>query len=78
MLPAVGYGAGQVAALVATINRAEVDLVVSGTPADIAALPGLDKPVVRARYEYADAGEPTLGGIVDQWLEDNGIGRATP
>ena len=76
VLPAVGYGAGQVTALVETINRAEVDLVVSGTPADIAALPGLDKPVVRARYEYADAGEPTLGGIVDRWLEDSGLGGA--
>ncbi len=78
VLPAVGYGAEQVAALVETINRADADLVVSGTPADIAALPGLDKPVVRARYDYADAGEPTLGGIVDQWLEDSGIGRAKP
>jgi predicted GTPase len=78
VLPAVGYGAEQVAALVETINRAEVDLVVSGTPADIAALPGLDKPVVRARYEYADAGEPTLGGLVDRWLEDSGTARANP
>ncbi len=78
VLPAVGYGAEQVAALVETINRAEVDLVVSGTPADIAALPGLEKPVVRARYEYADAGQPTLGGIVDRWLEDSDIARANP
>jgi predicted GTPase len=75
VLPAVGYRAEQVAALVETINRAEADLVVSGTPADLSALPGLDKPVVRVRYEFADAGEPTLGGLVDRWLEDRGIGQ---
>jgi predicted GTPase len=78
VLPAVGYGAEQIAALVETINRAEADLVVSGTPADIAALPGLDKPVVRARYEYAEAGAPGLGGLVDRWLEARGLGREAP
>ncbi len=69
VLPAMGYGAAQVAALAETINRAEADLVVSGTPADIAALAAFDKPVVRARYEFAEAGEPTLASMVDRWLE---------
>lgn len=72
VLPAVGYGAGQLAALAETINRAEVDVVVSGTPADISLLAALNKLVVRARYELADAGDPTLGSVVDQWLDERG------
>jgi predicted GTPase len=28
----------------------------------------LEKPVVRARYEFEDAGEPTLGSLVDAFL----------
>jgi predicted GTPase len=28
----------------------------------------LNKPVVRARYEFADAGEPTLASVVDAFL----------
>jgi hypothetical protein len=28
----------------------------------------INKPVVRARYEFADAGEPTLGSAVDTFL----------
>lgn len=69
VLPAVGYDTRQLAALVGTINAAEVDLVVSGTPADLAALVDIAKPVVRARYGFGDAGEPTLGEIVDRFLE---------
>jgi hypothetical protein len=28
----------------------------------------LDKPVVRARYEFVEAGEPTLGSIIDKFV----------
>jgi predicted GTPase len=68
VLPAVGYDAEQVASLRRTIEAADADLVVSGSPFDLAARIDLDKPVVRARYDYADAGEPTLGRIVDEFL----------
>jgi hypothetical protein len=33
--------------------------VVAATPIDLAALIAIKVPVVRARYDYADAGEPT-------------------
>ncbi|MCC6557165.1 MAG: GTPase, partial [Polyangiaceae bacterium] len=60
VLPAVGYSAGQLEALRATINASDAEVVVSASPIDLAALIAIDKPVVRARYELADAGEPTL------------------
>jgi len=59
-------------------SSAEVDLVVSGTPADLAALAALDKPVARARYEFAETEEPGLGAIVDRWLEDAKVAGAAP
>jgi predicted GTPase len=68
VLPAVGYDAEQIASLRRTIEAADAELVVSGSPFDLAARIELDKPVVRARYDYADAGEPTLGGLVDDFL----------
>lgn len=73
VLPALGYGAVQLDALAETINRSDADLVVSGTPADISTLMSLDKPVVRARYNFADAGEPTLSSLIDRWLSERGI-----
>jgi predicted GTPase len=44
------------------------DLVVAATPLDLAALIPLAKPVVRARYEFAEAGAPTLAALVDAFL----------
>ena len=43
-------------------------MVVAATPIDLAALISLNKPVVRARYEFAQAGEPTLGAVIDASL----------
>jgi predicted GTPase len=76
VLPALGYGAEQLAALAETINRSDAEIVVAATPADLGALVRLDKPVVRARYDYADAGPPMLGDLVDHFLASLGSGRA--
>jgi len=68
VLPAVGYGPAQLEALRQTIDAAGADVVVAATPLDLGALIPLRTPVVRARYEVADAGEPTLAGVVDTFL----------
>ena len=49
--------------------RCDVEVVVSGTPCDLGALIDIDKPVVRAAYEFAEAGEPGLGSLVDAFLK---------
>jgi predicted GTPase len=68
VLPAVGYGPAQLAALRETIERSDAEVVVAATPIDLAAAARLSKPVVRARYEVAEAGEPTLSAVVDGFL----------
>jgi predicted GTPase len=70
VLPALGYGDAQISALRDTINKTDADVVVSATPIDLAALMEIDKPVVRARYEFADAGPPTLAALVQRFLEE--------
>jgi predicted GTPase len=67
-LPALGYGAEQLAELEATIAAAPVDIVVSGTPADLASLIKVPQRIVRARYHHEDVGLPTLSDLVDRWL----------
>jgi predicted GTPase len=69
VLPATGYSDAQLAALRATINASRAEVVLSATPLDLARLGGIDRPVVRARYGYADAGTPTLAEVVLQRLE---------
>jgi predicted GTPase len=68
VLPAVGYNPAQLEALRQTIERAGADVVVAATPIDLARLLAIGTPVVRARYEFAEADEPGLGTRVDEWL----------
>jgi predicted GTPase len=68
VLPAMGYSPEQLAALARSIDAVPADVVVSGTPIDLAALVHLAKPVVRARYEFAEVETPGLGGEIDRFL----------
>ena len=73
VLPAVGYHPSQLQALRDTINAADAEVVVSATPCDLGALIEINKPVVRARYEFAEAGKPGLGGLIEEFLEERGL-----
>ncbi len=68
VLPAMGYGADQLAALAATIERALADVVVAASPVDLATLIATTKPIVRARYDYRETETPGLGGLIDEFV----------
>jgi predicted GTPase len=73
VLPALGYSDAQLDALRETINRSAAEVVVAATPIDLARVGGFEKPIVRARYDYADAGEPTLGAVLDRFFARTGM-----
>ena len=60
VLPAMGYSPAELADLAASIEAARPDVVVAGTPCDLARLLDVDVPIVRARYEYEDLESPGL------------------
>lgn len=64
ILPAMGYGAQQIKDLEETINRAEADLVIIGTPIDLNRLLKINKPTQRVRYELQEIGQPTLTDLL--------------
>jgi len=70
VLPAMGYGAVQVKELEMTINAAECDTVIAGTPIDLGGLLRLNKPVVRVRYMIEEV-NIRLEEIVDRWLSSH-------
>lgn len=74
VLPAMGYSPVQLQALAWTLAAAEVDAVVSATPADIAALIPIGKPVFRAVYEFAESDSPGLVDRVARFLAGVGLG----
>ena len=73
VLPAMGYFPAQLKALEATINNAEADVVVAATPSDLSSLMKLNKPVVRARYEFAEMGTPSLSAQIEQFLAQKNL-----
>ena len=74
ILPAIGYFPAQLQALETTINNAEADVVVAATPSNLSSLMQLNKPVVRARYEFAEIGKPRLSDRIEQFLVGNKLG----
>jgi predicted GTPase len=66
VLPAMGYGAAQIAELEATINSAEVDLVIVATPIDLRRVLNIQHPAERVRYQLQVIGKPTLADILSE------------
>jgi len=64
ILPAMGYGEAQTRDLEATINNADVDMVIIGTPIDLKRVLKINKPAQRVRYELQEIGQPTLEDIL--------------
>lgn len=64
VLPAMGYGDKQIQELGETINQAEADLVLIGTPIDLTRIIKINKPSQRVRYELQEIGQPTLAEVL--------------
>ena len=64
ILPAMGYGDAQMRDLEATIEKADVDMVIVGTPIDLTRVIKINKPYQRVRYELQEIGQPTLEDIL--------------
>jgi len=69
VLPALGYDPQQRAALARCIAASGAEVVVAGTPVDLAALLGTTVPVVRARYAFEQRGGARLDDAVGRFLE---------
>ncbi|MCC6223372.1 MAG: GTPase [Thermoleophilia bacterium] len=69
VLPAMGYSDAQLADLEATIEAADCDVVVAGTPIDLARLVSTRHPVRRVAYELEERGEPTLAQLLAPVIE---------
>jgi predicted GTPase len=66
VLPAVGYDAAQIADLAATIDAVPCDLVLAGTPIDLARLLRVRHRVVRVRYELEEVPPGAIAAVLDE------------
>jgi predicted GTPase len=63
-LPAMGYAPEDLSAIADTIAASGADVVLSGTPADLARLVASPVPILRVRTAYADLGAPGLSSLL--------------
>ncbi|MGW8317351.1 MAG: hypothetical protein ACWGNV_17270, partial [Bacteroidales bacterium] len=71
---AMGYGEQQLKDLERTINNAECDSVIIGTPIDLNRLIRIEKPTTRVYYDLQEIGEPTLKEVLDEFIKAHHLG----
>jgi len=65
VLPAMGYSAAQLLELAATINATPCDVVVIGTPVDLARVISIEQATRRAVYALRELGSPMLADVTE-------------
>ncbi|MCD6237681.1 MAG: GTPase [Thermoplasmata archaeon] len=73
ILPAMGYGKTQIKELEETINRSDVDAIVSGTPIDINRVLNVNKTIARVRYDVDKTTEEKLKSLASKFLRSKGL-----
>jgi predicted GTPase len=76
VLPAMGYSDAQTSELEQTINAADCDVVLTGTPIDLGRLIKSRHPLRHVTYELQEIGQPTLDEILRPLAER--IAQTTP
>jgi predicted GTPase len=69
LLPAMGYGAEQLADLEKTIDAVDCDAVVIGTPIDLSRVVTITKPHTRVHYDLQEIGQPDLDSVLSEFVE---------
>lgn len=69
VLPAMGYGEEQLKDLEETINAADCDAVIIGTPMDLSRVISINKPYTRVHYELDEVSGPSLTSILENFIE---------
>ena len=70
LLPAMGYGAEQLADLEMTIDAVDCDSVVIGTPIDLSRIINISKPHTRVHYDLQEIGHPDLDDVLTAFIKD--------
>ncbi|NYF23687.1 cyclic 2,3-diphosphoglycerate synthase [Sporosarcina sp. JAI121] len=75
VLPAMGYGEQQLKDLEETINKADCDAVIIGTPMDLTRIISINKPCTRVHYDLDEVGSPNLSDILKGFVQEHKLER---
>ena len=69
LLPAMGYGAKQIADLKATIDKTKCDSVIVATPIDLGRVIEISKPNTRVEYSLQEIGRPNMDDVLEGFIK---------
>ena len=68
IVPAMGYNDQQIKDMEDTLNRAEAEVIIDGSPIDLEKLINSNKPIVRVSYDIEAIKSPTIEEVLDNFI----------
>jgi len=69
IVPAMGYSDRQIADMEETLNSAECDAIVNGSPIDLEKLINANKPIIKISYDIEAVKSPTIEETLNKFIE---------
>jgi predicted GTPase len=71
IVPAMGYNDEQIESLENTLNNAECEIIINGSPIDLTKLINHNKPVVKVTYDIESIKSPSIEEILEDFVKKN-------
>ncbi len=71
IVPAMGYNGQQIKDMEETLNKADADIIIDGSPIDLGKLIKSNKPIMRVRYDIEAIKSPTIEEVLDEFISKN-------
>ena len=68
IVPAMGYNDQQIKDMEDTLNKAEAEVIIDGSPIDLEKLINSNKPIVRVSYDIEAIKSPTIEEVLDNFI----------
>ena len=68
IVPAMGYNDQQIKYMEDTLNKAEAEVIIDGSPIDLEKLIKSNKPIVRVSYDIEAIKSPTIEEVLDNFI----------
>ncbi|MHA1916595.1 MAG: GTPase, partial [Promethearchaeota archaeon] len=69
IVPAMGYNEQQIKDMEETLNKAEAEVIIDGSPIDLEKLIKSNKPIVRVSYDIEAIKSPTIEEVLDDFIQ---------
>ncbi|MFX1500808.1 MAG: cyclic 2,3-diphosphoglycerate synthase [Promethearchaeota archaeon] len=68
IVPAMGYNDQQIKDMEETLNKAEAEIIIDGSPTDLRKLIKSNKPIIRVNYDIEPIKSPTIEEVLDNFI----------